>query len=61
MILVLKLLSSVKGQLKAVEAEKRDLQVCKNILHKGALTYDVRCFLGIFDLPKYLSDSLLRK
>ena len=23
------------------------------VFHKGAFTYDVRCFLGIFDLPTY--------
>ena len=30
---------------------------------KGAFIYDVRCFLGIFDLPTYLpsSDTLLHK
>ena len=33
-----------------------------NVFHQGAFTYDVRCFLGIFDLPIYPNlDVLLHK
>ena len=31
------------------------------VMTKGAFTYDVRCFLGIFDLPTYLKVSKFQK
>ena len=62
MILVLKLLSSVKEQLKAVEAENVDLQVWKIILHKhdfSIFEFLRKCTIYPIDFVKFYHFKLI--